>query len=180
MKLLVIVDPQNDFMPGGSLAIPGGDKIIPYINEIKSYYDLAIVTMDWHPEDHCSFKENGGQWPKHCIQNMPGASLHSGLNIDNIVTISKGEQKDKEEYSAARGIKDYLIGKRLLSDITEIHVVGLALEYCVCDTALDLQINMTSSTPRIIVHLNGCGHLTEEGKVQAINKLLDAGIYISR
>ena len=146
-RALIIVDVQNDFLPGGSLAVTGGDEVIPVINRILKTreFDLIIATQDWHPEDHCSFKE----WPQHCVQNTKGAEINEDVEIWNDfkpIIISKGFEKEKEEYSAFGLV--YNENNKLTSaselgnilhicEIEEVYIVGLAAEYCVLFTARD-------------------------------------------
>jgi nicotinamidase/pyrazinamidase len=85
MRALIVVDVQNDFIPGGALGVTGGDKIVPvvnkYVEEFERLGDLIVYTKDWHPANHCSFKENGGTWPIHCVQGSRGAEFHPDLLV---------------------------------------------------------------------------------------------------
>jgi nicotinamidase/pyrazinamidase len=137
-RALVIVDFQNDFCPGGALAVPDGDAIAGRLNELagSGTYDLVVATRDWHPPDHGSFAENGGPWPVHCVAGTPGAELNHALDptpIDAIV--DKGQARDTEGYSGfeATRLAD-LLRERGVDHVT---VVGLATDYCVKNTALD-------------------------------------------
>lgn len=150
-RALIIVDMQNDFLPGGSLAVTGGDEVIPVINRILATkkFDLIVASKDWHPQDHCSFKE----WPKHCVENTKGAEINENVEIwrewdheQNYLVIHKGMDKDKEEYSAfglERNSEEQIINTNMLlpklrdNQIEEVYVVGLAAEYCVLFTARD-------------------------------------------
>lgn len=158
MKALLIVDVQNDFLPGGALAVPQGDVIIPVINNIQQHFKLIVATRDWHPANHGSFASNHdnrqvgevirlhGQeqvlWPDHCVQGSPGAEISPLLNqglINNI--IFKGSDPDIDSYSAfydnghlkETGLHAYL--KR--NGITSLFVCGLAADYCVYYTVKD-------------------------------------------
>lgn len=158
MKTLLLIDIQNDFLPGGSLAIPQGDKIIPIVNELMPHYELIVASQDWHPENHGSFAANhsGSQvgemisvsghdqilWPVHCVEGSEGASFSKHLatgRIDHI--IRKGEDPLVDSYSAffdnghrnATGMTSLLNSK----GVTELHIAGLATDYCVKFTALD-------------------------------------------
>lgn len=136
---LLIIDMQNDFMPGGALAIKDADKIIPVINRciaiFKSKGLKIFVTRDWHPEDHISFKERGGIWTKHCVKNTRGAEFHRDLAINDAIIISKGYESDKEAYSGFEGTD---LAERLHADnIKKIFITGVATDYCVKSTALD-------------------------------------------
>jgi nicotinamidase/pyrazinamidase len=137
-EALLIIDFQNDFTPGGALAVEHGDEIADRINELAASgrYTLIIATRDWHPENHASFVARGGPWPVHCVQDSPGAQLHPALNQAAIhKIIDTGYEPHIEGYSAfeatdlAQILHDY--------GITKVTVVGLATDYCVKETALD-------------------------------------------
>lgn len=160
---LIVVDMQNDFCPGGSLAVEGGDEIIEGINELACEFENVILTQDWHPADHSSFftqhkgakafdiiemrygtREDNLQmlWPPHCIQGTPGADFHKDLDIPHARLIArKGVHKEVDSYSAfyendwstSVGVKEYLRG----IDVNRVYVCGLALDYCVAHTAGD-------------------------------------------
>ncbi|WP_456321126.1 nicotinamidase [Palaeococcus sp. (in: euryarchaeotes)] len=138
MEALIVVDMQRDFMPGGALPVPEGDRIIPKVNEyIKTFKEkgaLIIATRDWHPPNHMSFKEYGGIWPPHCIQNTEGAEFVVKLPEDAII-ISKADKPDKEAYS---GFQDTNLAELLRErGIKKVYICGVATEYCVKATALD-------------------------------------------
>jgi len=137
---LVVVDMQNDFMPGGALPVPEGDKIIPRLNEYIKLFESkglpVFFTRDWHPENHISFKGHGGIWPPHCVQNTEGAEFHRDLYIpkDNKFIISKGTSQDFDAYSGFQGtILESLLRER---GIRRIFVGGVATDYCVKNTAI--------------------------------------------
>jgi nicotinamidase/pyrazinamidase len=137
-EALLIIDFQNDFTPGGALAVREGDTIADRINELATSgrYDLVIATRDWHPADHGSFVARGGPWPVHCVADTPGAQLHAALNQAAIhKIIDKGSDPTTEGYSAFEGTDL----AQLLHDrgITKVTVVGLATDYCVKNSALD-------------------------------------------
>lgn len=158
MKALVIIDMQNDFIPGGSLAVPGGDEIVPIINELQEKFDLVIATQDWHPLDHSSFAENhpGKKefetiqlhgmdqvlWPVHCVQNSKGAEFHPELNSKKIEAIfRKGTEKEIDSYSGfydnAHLKSTGLSGHFKEKGITSLYFCGLAAEYCVYFSIMD-------------------------------------------
>ena len=138
MEALIIVDMQRDFMPGGALPVPEGDKVIPAIEELikkfKKKGGLIIATRDWHPPDHISFKEQGGPWPRHCVQNTEGAEIVVSLPKDTII-ISKADKPDKEAYSGFEGTELAEILKE--KGVKRVYICGVATEYCVRATALD-------------------------------------------
>lgn len=137
-EALIVVDMQRDFMPGGALPVPEGDEIIPTVNEcIRKFHErgaLIVATRDWHPENHISFRERGGPWPKHCVQNTPGAEFVVELPPDAVI-ISKATDPDKEAYSGFEGTElDKILRER---GVKRVYVCGVATEYCVKATAMD-------------------------------------------
>ncbi|BAA30096.1 nicotinamidase [Pyrococcus horikoshii] len=137
-EALIVVDMQRDFMPGGALPVPEGDKIIPKVNEyIRKFKEkgaLIVATRDWHPENHISFRERGGPWPRHCVQNTPGAEFVVDLPEDAVI-ISKATEPDKEAYSGFEGTD---LAKILRGNgVKRVYICGVATEYCVRATALD-------------------------------------------
>jgi nicotinamidase/pyrazinamidase len=137
-EALVIVDFQNDFTPGGALAVPDGDAIAPRLNELAAdeRFDLVVATRDWHPPEHSSFAAQGGRWPAHCVADSDGAQLHEGLDRALVdVIVDKGTDPATEGYSGFDGTDL----ATLLRDrgIDRITVAGLATDYCVRATALD-------------------------------------------
>jgi len=137
---LIIVDVQNDFCPGGALAVPDGDKIVPilnkYIEKFVSKGAVVVATRDWHPRNHSSFKDFGGPWPVHCVQNSWGAEFHPMLKLPkNTLIVSKAYEPDLEAYSGFQGTEL----DRLLKGfgVKRVFVGGLATDYCVKATVLD-------------------------------------------
>jgi nicotinamidase/pyrazinamidase len=137
---LIIVDVQNDFCPGGALAVPEGDRVVPILNkyiQIFQTHDAPIVaTRDWHPLNHSSFKPFGGIWPPHCIQDSPGAEFRSDLNLPNTSKlVSKGTDTKLEAYSGFQhtDLIEWLRARK----IETVFVGGLATDYCVKNTVLD-------------------------------------------
>lgn len=137
-RALVIVDFQNDFTPGGALAVPDGDAIADRVDALarSGDHDLVVATRDWHPHDHGSFAQQGGPWPVHCVQDTPGAELHPALDRSLVdVVVDKGQDPATEGYSGFQGTR---LGELLRErGIDELTVVGLATDYCVKNTALD-------------------------------------------
>jgi nicotinamidase/pyrazinamidase len=135
MEALIVVDVQNDFCPGGALAVTGADEILEAVNRLAGEAQLVIATRDWHPPDHGSFAQRGGAWPVHCVRDTPGAQIHPGLDAKLDAIVDKGVAPDREGYS---GFEDTELEPLLREhDVDTVHVVGLALDYCVKATALD-------------------------------------------
>ncbi|MBV9606605.1 MAG: nicotinamidase [Solirubrobacterales bacterium] len=136
MRALIVVDVQNDFCPGGALAVPDGDAVVEPINRLASQSPFVVATRDWHPPDHGSFASQGGPWPRHCVAGTPGAELHAGIDRGRVdVVVDKGQAPDREGYSGFEGTEL----KRLLRSrgVDAVDLAGLALDYCVKATALD-------------------------------------------
>jgi nicotinamidase/pyrazinamidase len=137
-EALIIVDFQNDFTPGGALAVSEGDQIAGRVNELAAdpRFDLVVATRDWHPPDHGSFAEQGGPWPVHCVRDSEGAQLHPALEREQVdVIVDKGQDPGTEGYSGFEGTP---LGELLRSrGIDRVTIVGLATDYCVKNTALD-------------------------------------------
>jgi nicotinamidase/pyrazinamidase len=196
MKALLIVDLQNDFLPGGALAISNGNQIIPIINQLLEKFSCVVASKDWHPPGHVSFASRYGKqvgeviytekgkqvlWPDHCIQNTPGAEFSSQLNTKKIQKVFlKGVDPEIDSYSAfydnvhlrSTGLEAYL---RSLH-VDEIVIVGLATEYCVKYSALDA-IELGFKT---YVATDACMgiHLQSEDVNLAIKQMESAGIHI--
>lgn len=145
MGVLIVVDAQYDFMPGGALAVAEGDQIIPVIKKIADKFDYIVYTKDWHPEYHCSFKEQGGPWPIHCVQDTYGAKIHEDLiplfNRKPGCFILKGVDTGVDHYSGfwdnEKKHETALAGYLRSQKIRDIYICGLATDVCVKFTALD-------------------------------------------
>ncbi len=137
---LIVVDVQNDFLPGGALAVNDGDAVVPVINECIQLFTAKALpifaTADWHPAAHCSFVEQGGQWPKHCVAGSPGAQFADNLQFpDDVSIIHKGTEADKEAYSGFQGTD---LARQLHAQaVRRVFVGGLATDYCVLKTVHD-------------------------------------------
>jgi nicotinamidase/pyrazinamidase len=137
-EALIVVDFQNDFAPGGALAVPDGDAIAPRVNELAAdrRFALVVATRDAHPPDHSSFAEQGGPWPVHCVDGTPGAELHPALETSRLQAIvDKGTTRQGDGYSAFES--EDLRALLREHDIDAVTVVGLATDYCVLNTARD-------------------------------------------
>jgi nicotinamidase/pyrazinamidase len=137
---LVVVDVQVDFCPGGALAVPEGDRVVPILNRWIARFSAAarpiFASRDWHPPDHISFRERGGPWPPHCVRDTAGAAFHPALTLPaEAVVVSKGTDSEREAYSAFDGTD---LAERLERlGVRGVLLGGLALDYCVRATALD-------------------------------------------
>ena len=137
---LIVVDVQNDFLPGGALAVNEGDAVIPVINEyirIFTANELPVfATRDWHPARHSSFVDYGGPWPSHCVADSPGAQFAVDLVLpDDVTIVHKGTDPDKDAYS---GFQDTDLARQLHAHgIKRVLVGGLATDYCVLNTVTD-------------------------------------------
>lgn len=137
---MIIVDVQNDFLFGGSLPVPKGEEILPFINYylelFKKSEGKVFATRDWHPINHISFKTRGGMWPPHCVCGTKGAEFHPKLNLpNNAIIISKATDSNKESYSGFDETELYHELK--ISKIINVFLGGLATDYCVKNTVLD-------------------------------------------
>lgn len=156
-EALIVIDVQNDFCPGGALAVTGGDQIVPQVNDLMAEFGTVVLTQDWHPADHSSFADMHGLapfsqiemgygpqtlWPRHCVQGSPGAAFHPGLRTDPAqLIVRKGFRSAIDSYSALfendrttpTGLEGYLRGR----GVTAVTLVGLATDYCVGFSALD-------------------------------------------
>ena len=138
---LILVDIQNDFCPGGALAVSHGDEVVDVVNRLMPLFPLVVATQDWHPANHISFQQQGGIWNAHCIQNTPGAELHPQLNQQEVDDyFHKAFTPEADAYSGFEGKNQQ--GKSLDESlkergITAIYVTGLATDYCVKATTLD-------------------------------------------
>lgn len=135
---LVIVEVQNDFCPGGALAVDNGDSVVaPLNNLLRLAWATTVATRDWHPADHHSFKPNGGPWPVHCVRESRGAELHPGLDVSRIKhVVSTGQRPDDPGYSGVAGTD--LVAHLTQVGARRVFVGGLATDYCVKVTAIDL------------------------------------------
>lgn len=173
---LIVIDMQNDFLPGGRLAVTGGGDIIPQLNRYLAYFAAhrlpVVATRDWHPPDHCSFQPQGGPWPPHCIAGSDGAGFHPGLELP-IAThiVSKATARESDAYSAFSGTQlDELLQSL---HIQRVFVGGLATEYCVFNTVKDaLQLRYATfvleDAVRAIEQQSGDGQ-------RALQEMIDLG-----
>jgi nicotinamidase/pyrazinamidase len=137
---LIVVDVQNDFLPGGALAVPRGDEVIAplngYLQQFEQQQLPVFLTRDWHPPRHCSFRDQGGPWPPHCVAGTAGAEFASGLRPPRAArVISKATQAEADAYSGFQGT-DLAAQLRALG-VRRVVIGGLATDYCVRATVLD-------------------------------------------
>lgn len=196
-KALIVIDVQNDFCPGGALAVGGGDEIVPVVNRLIADFDHVVLTQDWHPAGHSSFASShpgkspfetvampyGEQtlWPDHCIQGTPGADFHPGLEWTRAeLVIRKGFRPAIDSYSAffendhetPTGLAGYLRERGL----TELTLVGLATDFCVAYSALDAVRSGFSAT----VVMEACRAIDLGGSLAAMSeKMKSAGVTIA-
>jgi len=191
---LLVIDVQNDFIPGGQLAVPEGDLIVPLINQLGGQFRQVIIAQDWHPAKHASFASShpgrkpydviqlpyGEQtlWPVHCVRDTPGAALHAGLDLPHAqLIIRKGCNPDIDSYSAfleadrttTTGLGGYLKER----GIDTVYMVGLALDFCVMFSALDAR----AAGFNAFVVLDACRAIDLEGSLAvAIERMQVAGV----
>ena len=200
-KVLLIVDVQNGFCPGGNLPVPEGDKTVPVINRMieRGGYDYIVASQDWHPANHGSFAsqhpgknvfemgELSGQpqvmWPDHCIQGTPDAAFHPDLKMDKVNFIQKkGENPAVDSYSAFRdndraavtGLADHLKKQ----GVTELHVCGLATEFCVKFSALDAAAMLAGV--KVVLVEDASRGLSADAVADAKKEMQQAGVQIAQ
>lgn len=191
---LVVIDVQNDFIPGGRLAVPAGDEIVPLINQLGRSFRHVILAQDWHPAGHASFASShpgkqpfdiiplpyGEQqlWPDHCVQGSDGAALHPALNLTHAqLIIRKGCNPYIDSYSAFmeadRQTPTGLTGYLKERGIDTVYMVGLALDFCVMFSALDARLAGFNA----FVVLDACRGIDIDGSMDtAIRRMQEAGV----
>ncbi len=137
---LIVVDVQRDFLPGGSLAVPDGDQVVPVLNAcLERFAELGLpvfATRDWHPPDHCSFVDQGGTWPPHCVRETPGAAFADDLQLaDDVTIVSKATSPGADAYSGFEGTD--LAERLAAAGARRTFIGGLATDYCVLATVRD-------------------------------------------
>lgn len=192
-QALIVVDVQNDFCPGGALAVPGGDEVVAPINAMMAQFDAVILTQDWHPAGHSSFASAhqgkapfetvempyGTQvlWPDHCVQGTGGAAFHKDLRTDGDLIIRKGFRPAIDSYSGffendrttPTGLEGYLRTR----GISRLTLAGLATDFCVAFTALDA----ARLGFEVTVDLKACRAIDLDGSLQAaLGQMKEAGV----
>lgn len=133
---LIVVDVQNDFCPGGALAVPHGDDVVEVINELAPLFSVVFATQDYHPSGHSSFTDQGGPWPVHCVEGTKGAEFHPDLDTSRFDEVfRKGTDPDTDGYSGFAGTD--LADRLFARGVDRVFVTGLATDYCVRATALE-------------------------------------------
>lgn len=174
MRALLVVDVQNDFCPGGSLGVQGGDEVVAPLNELAASVHAAggpvIASRDWHPPETTHFDTSGGPWPPHCVQNTPGARFHRDLDLPaGTIVVSKGMRGDEDAYSAFQAHD--AAGRPLEAilreaGVDELVVGGLATDHCVRASALDaarkgLRVQVVVDASRAVSPATGAAALEE-------------------
>jgi nicotinamidase/pyrazinamidase len=175
---LLIVDVQNDFCPGGALPVPAGDEVVPVLNQwLKTAAQMGgmpvFASRDWHPENHMSFRERGGPWPRHCVRGTPGAEFHPDLNLpDDARVINKATGPDRDAYSAFEGTN--LARQLRQRGVKRVWVGGLAQEVCVHATVLDA----LKEGFETYVILHAMRPVDDESGRRALEEMRSAGAHI--
>jgi nicotinamidase/pyrazinamidase len=199
---LVVVDVQNDFVPGGALAVPKGDEVVPVINRLAARFDNVVLTQDWHPADHVSFvSAHSGRtafekinlpygeqvlWPPHCVQGTTGAAFHPQLSITHAqLVVRKGYHRDIDSYSAfleadrktGTGLAGFLREK----GFRKLFVCGLATDFCVAWTALDgraagFEVSVIEDASRAIDLQGSLAKAWDEMKKAGVRRVLSGGL----
>ncbi|HPD93656.1 MAG: bifunctional nicotinamidase/pyrazinamidase [Rhodobacter sp.] len=194
---LIAIDIQNDFCPGGALAVDEGDAVVPQVNALMDDFAVRVLTQDWHPEDHLSFAANhagaapfsmtempyGPQvlWPRHCVQGTEGAAFHRALRTNPAdLILRKGFRPEIDSYSAffendrttATGLEGYLRTR----GVTHLTLVGLATDFCVAYSALDAaRLGFT-----VVVRLDACRAIDLNGSLdEALRQMRAAGVTLA-
>jgi nicotinamidase/pyrazinamidase len=196
-QALIVIDLQNDFCPGGALAVAGGDEIVPLVNDLIRNFDHVVMTQDWHPAGHSSFASShpgchpfesidmpyGPQtlWPDHCIQGSIGSDFHSGLAWTKAeLVIRKGFRGEIDSYSAffendhktPTGLAGYLRER----GIAHVTLCGLATDFCVAYSALDAVTQGFDAT----VRLDACRGIDLDGSVEGmLERMREAGVTLA-
>ena len=197
MRALIVVDLQDDFMPGGTLAVPDGDQVVPIANRLMPQFDLVLATQDWHPANHGSFaSQHPGHevgdliklhgldqilWPDHCIKDTPGAAFAAGFDTTRIDKVfHKGTDPTIDSYSAifdnghrkSTGLSEYLNER----GVQDVYLIGVATDYCVKFTALDAR--ELGLATKLILEGTRSVELKAGDYQQAIAQMQDKGVEI--
>ena len=184
-KALILVDVQNDFCPGGALAVSEGDAVVGplnvYARDFAAAGSTVVATRDWHPARTGHFQQFGGIWPVHCVQDSPGAAFHPNLALpEGTIVVSKGDDPEADGYSAFEARTPE--GKSLLDvlrerGVTDLYVGGLATDYCVKSTVLD-GLKSGLRTVLLVDAVRGV-NLQPEDSERAIDEMVRAGAEVA-
>ncbi|MEE4197855.1 MAG: nicotinamidase [Bacteroidales bacterium] len=175
MDALLIVDVQNDFCPGGALAAPRGDEVVPVINQLMPEFSVIVASKDWHPEDSVHFNK----WPLHCVQHTRGAGFHPGLKDESIHQVFlKGTSGKDDGYSAFEATNENLKNYLQERNVDKLYIAGLTTEYCILDTALNAV--KEGFTTCVITDAIRPVNMNEGDEEKALQKMKDAGIHLVR
>lgn len=195
--VLLVVDVQHDFVPGGALAVPDGAAVVPLVNRLAARFEHVVLTQDWHPAGHLSFASShpgrqpfeaiplpyGSQilWPEHCVQGTPGAALHAGLAVPHAeLIIRKGYDRTVDSYSAfreANGRATGLAGYLRERGLSRVFVAGLALDFCVAFSACD---GRAADFPVTVIE-DACRAIDADGSLaQAYARMAACGVALAR
>ena len=176
---LILVDIQNDFCPGGTLAVKDGDKVVPVVNELQKRFALVVATKDWHPAGHSSF---ASLWPPHCVQETAGAEFVAALDTSRVARVFlKGTDMEIDSYSGffdnehrrATGLGEYLKER----GVSEVVIAGLATDYCVKFTALDARMLGFETT--VVVDACRGVEVREGDTARAVEEMAAAGVRVT-
>jgi nicotinamidase/pyrazinamidase len=172
---LIIIDVQNDFLPGGALAVPGGDAVLAPINRLArdDRFAVVIATRDWHPPDHSSFTDQGGRWPAHCVRHTDGAQLDARLDRGAIdAVVDKGAGREGPGYSAfeSEELRELL----RLEQVGAVTIAGLATDFCVLASAQDALREALAVT----IAADAIRGIDPEGSAAALRELAERGAAI--
>ncbi|KAF0121522.1 MAG: pyrazinamidase/nicotinamidase PncA protein [Methylocystaceae bacterium] len=174
---LIVLDVQRDFCAGGALEVSGADKIVSVVNELIKEAVAAgvpiVASRDWHPPGHASFRDCGGPWPAHCVQGSVGAQFHPDLRLpERAIIVSKGESLERDQLSALNGTG---LAERLRQlRVRRLLIVGLALDVCVLETALDAVAEGFDTH----VRLSGTRAIAPEGARDAVENMRKACVFV--
>lgn len=177
---LIVIDAQNDFLPGGKLAVPNADEVIALLNDyVAAFAERALpifFTRDWHPSDHCSFEQHGGTWPAHCVQGSHGAEWAADLHVPTQAhIISKGSDSAADAYSGFAGTS--LFPQLRALKIRRLFIGGLATDYCVRATVLDARSHGFAVV--VLADASRGVNVQPGADKRAIREMLDAGATVS-
>jgi nicotinamidase/pyrazinamidase len=172
---LIVVDVQHDFLPGGALAVAGGDRIFGPIDALAPRFRRVYATRDWHPLDHSSYAQHGGPWPVHCVAGTRGAAFDERLDLKKVdVVIDKGIDRETDGYSGFAATQ--LASDLRIHGVHRVFVCGLATDYCVKATALEARAAGFATV--VVADASAAVNVQPEDEERAIEELRAAGIHV--